>query len=138
LDPFETLSLDECLGLARDWRAAARRRRRDEALVAIAGYFPLASRARRAAEVHRLLRRYAGTRWARTDRFRATTPAAYTGRVDAHLFTALRAGGGAVVSPSRLRQILASRCRSMGSADNPGAVAISTPGADNARHATNG
>ena len=136
LDPFGSCSLDEALGLPRDWRAAARRLRRDQAIGELAAYFATLSRARQAAEVHRLLCRYASTRWHRIDRARAKTPAAYFGRPEAHLFAALRAGGGAVPGPSRIRQILASHCGASENSDNPSPLAIVNAASDNADYAT--
>jgi len=82
LDPFGCRSLEDSLDLPRNWRAAALRCFRDQALVEIAAYFQTLSRLRQAEEVHRLLRRYAATRWRRIDRSRGAMPAAYIGRVD--------------------------------------------------------
>src|SRR5260370_21388669 len=66
LDPFAGGSLDEAAGLAPDaraehWRTAARRALRDDAIRALAGYFPGLSRSRCAGQIARLLTRYAAS-----------------------------------------------------------------------------
>ncbi len=115
LDPFSGNSLDQAAGLlpsagAEHWRTAARRALRDQAILALAEYFPGGlSRSRCAVEISRLLDRYASTRW-RVDQVRPAMPEAYIGAPHAHLYAALVAGGGRVPGVSRIRQILAIRC----------------------------
>jgi hypothetical protein len=110
LDPFGGGSLDGAAGLApaagaEHWRTAARRALRDEAIRALAGYFPGLSRADCAEQIWKLLDRYRASRW-HVDRAGSTMPDAYLGTSRAQLHAALTAGDGRVPGASRIRQLL--------------------------------
>jgi hypothetical protein len=108
LDPFAGCTFDQAAGLVPDagaehWRTAARRDIRDDAIRALAGFFPGLPRTR--CEIAQLLARYAASRW-RVDRARPTIPEGYLGTQRAPLYAALVAGGGRVPGVSRIRQLL--------------------------------
>lgn len=84
---------------------AARRRRRDDALRAIATQLGGISVAARAAAVRRACRHYA-IRWQRSDRHRAEMSEQYRGTIDEQFWIAFQAGP-VPTSSSQLRQILA-------------------------------
>jgi hypothetical protein len=111
LDPLGTCTLDEAAGLlpapgAEQWRTAARRLQRDEAIRALCAYFPGLKRSRIAEKIWKALIGYAATRW-KVDCVRSTMPEHYLGTPRAHLYAALVAGDGKVLGESRIRQLLA-------------------------------
>jgi hypothetical protein len=111
LDPFASLSADEAMGLvpaagAEHWRTVARRAMRNQAIRALAGYFPGLNRSGTAEEIATMLTRYAATRW-RVDRARPTMPDDYRGTARAYVWATLAAAGGRVPSARLIRQILA-------------------------------
>ncbi len=110
LDPFADCALDEAAGLIpapgeKHWRTVARRALRDDAIRSLAAYFPGLSGARCAAEISRMLVRYAASRW-QVDQARPLMPGTYISTPDEFLYAALRAGGGRVPGVSRIRQVL--------------------------------
>jgi hypothetical protein len=110
LDPFAGCTFDQTAGLVpgagtENWRTAARRAARDEAIRSLAGYFPGLPRAACAEAIWKELDRYRASRW-RVDRARPTMPEGYPGTGRELAYAALVAGGGRVPGVSRIRQLL--------------------------------
>jgi hypothetical protein len=110
LDAYAEIGLEDALGLSavaggKHWRTGARRAERDDAIRALAGYFPGLRRSPCAGEIAQMLTRYAASRWL-VDRARAVMPETYLGTPRAHMWAVLVAGGGKVPGVSRIRQLL--------------------------------
>jgi hypothetical protein len=122
LAPGERRSLDACAGLAPTARGVHWREIRDQALLDLADELAYRLPLLQQAQIVRsAIRRYASSRWAAVDRYRAAAP-----ERNARLLWVLRANAGKVPSVAMLRLLISARAISNAAGHNGAEILFGT------------